>query len=120
VAASASESTSKSLQWFGVNESGAEFGTAIPGVLGTDYTWQSTASIEILMNQGMNIFLIPILMERLAPGTMTSPLDTEYLSSLSTVVSFITAAVSHAIIDSHNFGRYDGSIFTSTSDFQTY
>jgi len=28
------------FQYFGVNESGAEFGqTTIPGVLGTDYTW---------------------------------------------------------------------------------
>jgi len=28
------------FQWFGVNESGAEFGnTAIPGQLGKDYTW---------------------------------------------------------------------------------
>jgi endoglucanase len=28
------------FQWFGVNESGAEFGSGdIPGVLGTDYTW---------------------------------------------------------------------------------
>jgi len=28
------------FQWFGVNESGAEFGSsAIPGELGEDYTW---------------------------------------------------------------------------------
>ena len=28
------------FQWFGVNESGAEFGnTAIPGQLGKDYIW---------------------------------------------------------------------------------
>jgi hypothetical protein len=31
------------LQYFGVNESGAEFGnTAIPGELGKDYTWSVT------------------------------------------------------------------------------
>ena len=31
------------LQYFGVNESGAEFGnTTIPGELGKDYTWSVT------------------------------------------------------------------------------
>ncbi len=30
----------KKFQFFGVNESGAEFGnTAFPGILGKDYTW---------------------------------------------------------------------------------
>jgi endoglucanase len=72
------------------------------------------------MNQGMNIFRIPILMERIAQGTMTATLDATYLADLTTVVSFITEAGGHAVIDSHNFGRYDNTIFTSTSDFQTY
>lgn len=31
------------FKWFGVNESGAEFGnTALPGTLGKDYTWPVT------------------------------------------------------------------------------
>jgi endoglucanase len=31
------------FQWFGVNESGAEFrNTAIPGQFGKDYTWPIT------------------------------------------------------------------------------
>jgi len=35
--------------WFaGVNESGAEFGSGnIPGVLGTDYTWPLTSSVDV-------------------------------------------------------------------------
>lgn len=33
----------KNFTWFGVNESGAEFGNGnIPGTLGTDYTWPVT------------------------------------------------------------------------------
>jgi endoglucanase len=36
------------FQFFGVNESGAEFGnTVIPGALGTDYTWPSPSSIDV-------------------------------------------------------------------------
>jgi endoglucanase len=114
-------STSGVFQWFGVNESGAEFGnTAIPGELGKDYTGPNTSAIEILMKKGMNIFRIPILMELIAPGTMTSALNDTYISGLATTVSFITGAGGHAVIDSHNFGRYARNIIISTSDFQTY
>ena len=38
----------KSFQWFGVNESGAEFGqNNIPGVLGTDYTFPSNSTLSV-------------------------------------------------------------------------
>ncbi|TVY40249.1 putative endo-beta-1,4-glucanase B [Lachnellula occidentalis] len=121
VASSSSSAATGALEWLGVNESGAEFGTGnIPGVEGTDYTWPLTASIETLMGKGMNIFRIPFLMERLAQGTITASLDATYLASLKTIVSFITAAGGHAVIDPHNYGRYDGSIITSTTDFQTF
>ena len=64
------------FRWFGVNESGAEFGnTAIPGELGKDYTWPveqvhdialltnklidwHRSSIDTLVAQGINIFRI--------------------------------------------------------------
>ncbi|KUJ21983.1 glycoside hydrolase [Mollisia scopiformis] len=122
VSSSASSSASTgALEFLGVNESGAEFGsTDIPGTLGTDYTWPNTSAIQILMDKGMNIFRIPFLMERLAQGTMTASLDATYLAALKTTVEFITTAGGHAIVDPHNFGRYDGTIFTSTSDFQTF
>ena len=36
------------FDYFGVNESGAEFGNnKIPGTLGTDYTWPSPSSIDV-------------------------------------------------------------------------
>jgi endoglucanase len=114
-------SSSGGLQWLGVNESGAEFGTTnIPGTLGTDYTWPNTSAIQIMMDKGMNIFRIPFLMERLAQGTMTATLNATYLADLTTTVNFITTAGGQAVIDPHNFGRYDGTIFTSTSDFKTF
>jgi endoglucanase len=72
------------------------------------------------MNKGMNIFRIPFLMERLAQGTMTSALNANYLSGLSTVVSYITDAGGYSVLDPHNYGRYHGAIITSTSDFKTF
>lgn len=120
-AATSAASSSSGLQWLGVTESGAEFGTtALPGVLGTDYTWPLTSSIQTLLDAGMNIFRIPFLMERLAQGTMTATLDATYLAALETIVTFVTAAGASVVLDPHNYGRYDGVIFTSTSDFQTF
>jgi len=59
-------------------------------------------------------------MERLAPTAITGSFDAAYLSGLQNVVSFITAAGAHAILDPHNYGRYYGNIITSTPDFQTF
>lgn len=53
-------------------------------------------------------------------GTMTATLDADYLANYTAVVDYITAAGGWAIVDPHNFGRYDGAIITSTSDFQTF
>lgn len=69
----------------GVSESGAEFGSNIPGTLGTDYTWPDTSKIQTLRNDGMNVFRIPFLMERLAPNEMTGSLDATYLKDLKSV-----------------------------------
>ncbi len=46
---SVSTNKKRSNFWFaGVNESGAEFGKSnIPGVLGTDYTWPLTSSVDV-------------------------------------------------------------------------
>lgn len=75
VAAPATEKKkrTKIFQFFGVNESGAEFGnTAIPGQLNKDYTWpptyvmfienvltlltQNRSTIDTLVGKGLNIF----------------------------------------------------------------
>ncbi|TVY33823.1 putative endo-beta-1,4-glucanase B [Lachnellula subtilissima] len=60
VAAPATEKKKRALKkfkFFGVNESGAEFGnTAIPGQLNKDYVWPLTSTIDTLVGQGLNIF----------------------------------------------------------------
>ncbi|KAJ5669084.1 CAZyme family GH5 [Penicillium macrosclerotiorum] len=116
------------FEWFGANESGAEFGNAnIPGVYlirspwqGTDYIFPDTSTIQTLIDQGMNIFRVTFLMERLVPDSLSGSFDSNYLNNLTTVVNYITGAGAHAVIDPHNFGRYNGEIISSTSDFQTF
>ncbi|KAL7649609.1 hypothetical protein ACMYSQ_011447 [Aspergillus niger] len=108
------------FEWFGSNESGAEFGTNIPGVWGTDYIFPDPSTISTLIGKGMNFFRVQFMMERLLPDSMTGSYDEEYLANLTTVVKAVTDGGAHALIDPHNYGRYNGEIISSTSDFQTF
>ncbi|KAG8718254.1 hypothetical protein FRC08_005642 [Ceratobasidium sp. 394] len=111
------------FKYFGASQSCAEFGeTKIPGVLNTDYTWPAQSSIDWLMGKGLNTFRIPFLVERLAPlsGGLTGSFDQTYLSGLTTTVNYITNKGGYAVIDPHNYMRYNKNIITSTSDFAKF
>ncbi|KAL6230429.1 endo-beta-1,4-glucanase B [Aspergillus navahoensis] len=106
--------------FFGVTEAGAEFGEEnIPGVWGTDYTFPDTKSISTLISKGFNTFRIPFLMERLTPE-MTGSVNEGYLKNLTSVVNAVTEAGAWAIVDAQNFGRFNGKIISSTSDFEIW
>ncbi|PMD35398.1 glycoside hydrolase family 5 protein [Hyaloscypha variabilis F] len=111
----------KKFQFFGVNESGAEFGnTAIPGQLGKDYTWPPTSTIDTLVGKGLNIFRIPILMERIIPTSMTGTVNETYAQGLQTYVNYITGKGAYAIVDPHNFARYYGNVISDYNGFQAF
>ncbi|KAI0077311.1 endoglucanase [Panus rudis PR-1116 ss-1] len=115
--------TRTKFKYFGVNESGAEFGNnVVPGTLGTDYTWPSPSSVDYFLGQGFNTFRIPFLMERLSPPStgLTGPFNADYLNGLKTIVNYITSKGGFAAIDPHNFLIYNGAAISSTSDFQTW
>ncbi|PWY68681.1 cellulase-domain-containing protein [Aspergillus heteromorphus CBS 117.55] len=112
--------TASGFTWVGVSESGAEFGSNIPGTLGTDYIWPETDKIAVLREAGMNIFRIPFLMERLTPDSLTGSFASTYLADLKSTVEYVTGTGAYAVLDPHNYGRYDGSIIESTSDFKTW
>ncbi|KAI0327029.1 endoglucanase [Cubamyces sp. BRFM 1775] len=111
--------TRTKFKFFGVNESGGEFGNnVIPGQLGKDYTWPSPTSIDFFMGQGFNTFRIPFLMERVSPpstGGLTGPFNSTYLSGLKQIVSYITGKGGFAVVDPHNFMIYNGQTISSTS-----
>ncbi|GAB7357671.1 hypothetical protein MBLNU459_g0162t1 [Dothideomycetes sp. NU459] len=114
-------SSSSKLEFFGVNESGPEFGTGnIPGVFNTDYIWPTLSTYDTFIADGMNTFRVNILMERLIPTTMTGTLDAAYLGNLTEQVNYITGKGAYAIITPHNYGRYYSNIITSTSDFEAF
>ncbi|KAI0636253.1 endoglucanase [Trametes polyzona] len=112
------------FKFFGVNESGAEFGNnVIPGALGKEYTWPAPSSIDFFLNQGFNTFRIPFLMERVSPpstGGLTGPFNNTYLDGLKQTVSYITGKGGFAVVDPHNFMIFNGATITSTSQFQAW
>ncbi|KAF9449521.1 glycoside hydrolase family 5 protein [Macrolepiota fuliginosa MF-IS2] len=114
--------TRTKFTYFGVNESGAEFGeTKIPGVLGTDYTWPSPTSIDYFTGQGFNVFRIPFLLERLTPPStgITGAFDSTYLSGLKTIVNYVTNKGAYAIIEPHNYMRFNGAVISDNNAFAT-
>ncbi|KAL2017731.1 hypothetical protein VTK56DRAFT_1701 [Thermocarpiscus australiensis] len=109
------------FKWFGVNQSGAEFGQGIyPGRWGTEFIFPSTSSIQTLIGQGYNVFRVTFAMERLVPNTLTGAFDQGYLKNLTDTVNTITNAGAWAALDPHNFGRYYGNIITDTAGFGTF
>jgi endoglucanase len=56
-AAPTEEKRQNKLQWFGINESGAEFGEKnFTGVYGKEYIWYDFNTIDQFLAQGMNMF----------------------------------------------------------------
>lgn len=59
-------------------------------------------------------------MERLAVDSITATLDSTYLGKLKKTVNYITENGASAVLDLHNYGRYNGAIITSTDNFKTF
>ena len=59
-------------------------------------------------------------MERMAPGSITSALSPQYLANYTATINYITSHGGWAVVDPHNFGRYNGNIITDTVGFGTF
>ncbi|KAJ7126929.1 endoglucanase [Mycena epipterygia] len=111
------------FKYFGVNQSGAEFGSATwPGTWGKDFIFPAPSSIDFFVEEGFNFFRVPFQMERLvAPATgLTGPFSTAYLANLTATINYITGKGAFAALDPHNFMIYNNAAITSTSAFQTF
>ncbi|KAJ7475903.1 endoglucanase [Mycena latifolia] len=111
------------FKFFGVNQSGAEFGSATwPGTWGKDFIFPAPSSIDYFVGKGFNFFRIPFQMERLvAPATgIAGPFSSAYLANLTATINYITGKGAFAALDPHNFMIYNNAAITSTSDFQKF
>jgi endoglucanase len=62
----------------------------------------------------MKTFRVAFLMERLSPPSsgLTGSFDSTYLNGLKNIVNYITNKGGYAILDPHNFARYNGGVIT--------
>ncbi|KAF9637284.1 putative glycoside hydrolase family 5 protein [Lasiodiplodia theobromae] len=109
------------FQWFGINESGAEFGDGIfPGLYNKDYIWYDMSTVDTFIAKGMNMFRLNFAMERLIPDQLTGEPDANYMGNLTSNIEYITSKGAYAMIQPHNYGRYYGNIITDTAGFKQW
>lgn len=91
-------------QPFGVNLSGAEFGSNVPGQHQQDYSYPLVTDLDYFKSKGMRLIRLPFKWERVQPQ-MNGPLDPVELKRLT---DFIDAAAEREMLiipDVHNFAR---------------
>lgn len=89
---------------FGVNLAGAEFGSVLPGVYGTHYTYPTAAEFDYYHGKGLDLIRLPFKWERVQ-GTLGGGLDPAELARLDTVVGYAAARGMKVVLDMHNYAR---------------
>src|SRR6185437_5682189 len=113
VSCSASKPTASSTWLNGVNLSGAEWGSKIPGTYGIDYYYPLESELDYYLSKGLTLLRIPFLWERMQTS-LNSPLDSAQVGYMTAVLNAADARGMHVIIDLHNYGRYNGNIIGSS------
>ncbi|KAL5486313.1 hypothetical protein ACEPAI_7359 [Sanghuangporus weigelae] len=124
------------ILYAGVNESGGEFGVfsadatkgfGLPGRFGVDFAFINTTAVDIFIDQEqINFFRVTFLMERMNPleTGLGSTFNETYFSEYADAINHITSKGAYALIDPHNYMRYNdpsqqpntGSIIGDTTD----
>ena len=99
----------------GVNLSGAEFGSEVPGVLTVSYIFPKPESLDYFLDKGMNVFRIPFLWERMQRELYGALFDRD-LSHLKDLVTAATDRGAYAILDPHNYARYNDRLIGAEID----
>jgi endoglucanase len=108
------------LPYRGVNLSGAEFGSALPGTFGTDYIYPDPTyvpgytSADYFMGKGMTMFRVNFMWERLQHAQQAA-LDATELTRLDTTVRHLTAKGAYVLLNPQNFARYYGETIGSAN-----
>lgn len=101
------------IQYKGTNLAVAEFGANhLPGIFNKHYTYPSKAEVDYFVSQGMNVFRLPFLWERLQPKAQTE-LDPAELDRIKAFVTYAASRKASVILDPHNYARYYGNVIGS-------
>src|SRR5205085_3940662 len=96
----------------GVNLSGAEFGSNVPGSFGTDYTYPTHAEIDYYAGKGLSVIRLPFLWERLQHSEFGA-FDAAELGRLDDVVTYATSKGLKIEIEPHDYGKGFGALIGS-------
>jgi Ca2+-binding RTX toxin-like protein len=96
----------------GVNLAGAEFGSNVPGVFGTDYTYPTHTEIDYYAAKGMGVIRLPFLWERVQRSEFAG-LDSTELGRLDDVVNYATGKGLKIEIEPHDYGYGFGALIGS-------
>jgi len=111
--------TAAKIFYAGVNESGGEFGvysatatngTGLPGRFGVDYQFINQSTIDIFVSQGVNLFRVAFLLERMCPVAygLGRKFNETYYTEFEMAVNYITDVQgAYCILDPHNYMRYN-------------
>jgi endoglucanase len=102
-----------------VNLSGAEFGSALPGTEGIDYTWPTSSEVDYFVSKGMNTFRVNFMWERLQPSAM-GEFASKYASELDALVGYATSKRAAVLLNPQNFARYYGNTIGSSQVPNSY
>ncbi|HVH41574.1 MAG TPA: glycoside hydrolase family 5 protein [Labilithrix sp.] len=111
--AAPAEEMSGPVPFRGINLAGAEFGSALPGAFGTDYTFPTRSEVDYYVGKGMNTFRVGFKWERLQHSA-NGDLDATYLGRLDAIVTYATSKGATVILNPHNFARYYGTTVGSS------
>ncbi|MDD1386782.1 glycoside hydrolase family 5 protein [Curtobacterium poinsettiae] len=98
----------------GVNLSGMESGSKVPGKAGTDYAVPGNAELDYLKARGLTHVRVPFKWERMQPA-LNGALDSTYLSLYQGIVQYAGSIGLLVMLDNHNYGRYAGNPLGSSS-----
>ncbi|KAF2799838.1 glycoside hydrolase family 5 protein, partial [Melanomma pulvis-pyrius CBS 109.77] len=115
------------ILYAGVNSAGGEFAQQnLPGAFGVDYQFINQSAIDFFLDQGVNTIRVTFLMERMCPleTGLGSTFNESYFSEFEKAVNYITMRGGYAVLDAHNYMRYNdpsmqpssGSIIGNSSD----
>jgi endoglucanase len=89
----------------GVNMAGPQFGR-MPGVLNTDYGFNTEASFAYFGDKGLGMNRVGLLWERIQPE-LRGPLDQANVNGLNDNIAWAKKHHGHVVIELHNYGRYN-------------
>jgi len=98
----------------GVNFSGGEYGSNIPGNYGGDYFYSPEADYQYFKSKGMNIIRMQFLWER-AQHSQLAELNAEEMVRIKQQVEYALSKDMVIILDSHNSMKYYGELVGSAN-----